>query len=197
MISLLSTTIQNHLIKCTHYGKKKHNQDSQWITPGIIKAIKIRNKLHTLTRRQSFNLVLINKYKTYRNKLTDIIFKQKQNFYGDKIKRYSNNPKKIWSTIKEITKQTLQSHQQNYSLNINSNIYESNDEPLLIANTFNEHFSTMGIHNNNIKNLNKKISLPSNSDPNQSLYLRKISASEICNIINEKRFSSWKRWNIN
>jgi len=48
----------------------------------------------------------------------------------------------------------------------------------------------MCIHNNNTKNLNKKISLPSNSNPNQSLYLRKITASEICNIIVGMRHDS-------
>jgi hypothetical protein len=188
-IMSLSTIIQNHINKCTHYGKTKHKQDKQWITPGIIKSIKIRNKLHTLTRRQPFNLLLINKYKTYRNKLTDIIFKQKQHFYGLKIKSCSNNPKKIWSTIKEITTQT-QSHQQNYSLNIHSNIHESNEEPLLIANTFNEHFLTMGNHNNTFKNHNINNSLPINSNPKQSFYLRKISASEICNIIDGMRNDS-------
>lgn len=41
----------------------------------------------------------------------------------------------------------------------------------------------MGIHNNNIKNQNKNISSPTNLHPNQSLYFRKTSVSEVNNII--------------
>lgn len=48
----------------------------------------------------------------------------------------------------------------------------------------------MGIHNNTIKNHNIKISLPINSNPNQSFYLRKISASEVCNTIDGMRNDS-------
>lgn len=48
------------------------------------------------------------------------------------------NPKKIWSTLKEIPQ--ILSHSQNYRLNIKNQIYDFNFESLLIANTYNNYF---------------------------------------------------------
>lgn len=56
-----------------------------------------------ITRLQLFNTTLINKYKQYRNKLSEMIKKQKLYFYGEIVKKNNRNPKKLWSTIKEIT----------------------------------------------------------------------------------------------
>lgn len=39
------------------------------------------------TKQQPFNTALTNKYKQYRNKLTDLIKKQKLEFYGKIVKK--------------------------------------------------------------------------------------------------------------
>lgn len=50
--------------------------------------------MHKLSRQELFNILIKNKYKQYRNKLTVIIAKAKHSYYGKKIKNSINNPKK-------------------------------------------------------------------------------------------------------
>jgi len=54
------------------------------------------------------------------------------------------------STIKEITMQT-QPTQKKFHFNIDNNNYESDTDPLFIANTFNRFFTSMGNQNNTTK----------------------------------------------
>lgn len=82
---------------------KNNNQCKHWMTSIIIESIKKRDKLHSLIRHQPFNTDLINKYKQYRKKLTDIIEKQNLIFYGKIILKNYKSPKKLWTTINEIT----------------------------------------------------------------------------------------------
>ncbi|KAF0755444.1 Uncharacterized protein FWK35_00019400 [Aphis craccivora] len=76
-------SLQNQYI---HHFLQNLKKNKLWIQPGIIKAIKKRDKLH-------------------KNKLSDIIAKAKNTYFGDKIKMNLNNPKKIWSTIRQATTQ--------------------------------------------------------------------------------------------
>jgi len=74
------------------------------------------------TRKQSFNTALIYKYKQYRNKLTDIIKKQKLEFYGEIVKKTVE----ILKRYRKITTQP-QYRSQNYKININNSIHDYRD----------------------------------------------------------------------
>jgi len=45
-----------------------------------------RDKLHKLSKQEPFNTHLKNKYKQYRNKLTEIIAEAKHAYFGEKVK---------------------------------------------------------------------------------------------------------------
>ena len=72
---------ENFINKLTYYynknipliqTKQKRNTKNPWITPGILKSMKTRNKLYKTYIRKSTE-ENHKKYKQYRNKLTDII----------------------------------------------------------------------------------------------------------------------------
>jgi len=69
-MNIFTTTLQNLLkLSITTNQSKTKKINNPWIQPGIIQAIKKRDKLHKLSRQQPFNILLKNKYKKYRNKL--------------------------------------------------------------------------------------------------------------------------------
>lgn len=186
-ISLLTSLFQNNIKICTSIRQKNKNQLKHWITTGIIQSIKKRDKLHTLTRQQPFNTTLINSYKKYRNKLSDIIAKQKQNYYREAISKNSKNIKKLWSTVKDITTHT-EHKTTNYNINIKNKIHDSNLDATLIANTFNSYFISMGNPNN--VNSNKKQYHSVNNNSTQSPYLRMTTKKEINYTINNMKGDS-------
>jgi len=96
----------------------------------------------------------------------------------------------MWSTIKEITMQT-QPTPKNSNFNIDNNNYESDNDQLFIANTFNRFFTSMGSQNNTTKNhFFQSNSSTDKLNSNQSLYLRKITALEVNNIISNMKGDS-------
>ncbi|KAL5236816.1 hypothetical protein ACI65C_004226 [Semiaphis heraclei] len=122
------------------------------------------------TRKQPFNTAL------------------KFEFYEEIVKKNSRYPKKLWSTIKEIT---TQSHyrSQNYKININNSIQDSSINPLQVANTFNTYFINMGNSNPAKTNSNTNENIPiTKPEYKQSLYIfRKITKLEVLKIISDMR----------
>ncbi|KAL4089448.1 hypothetical protein QTP88_024483 [Uroleucon formosanum] len=151
-INLLTASLQN-LIKqsTTNRTNKSIKRNNPWIQPGIINAIKKRDKLHKLSKQEPFNINLKNKYKQFRNKLTEIIAKAKYSYFGEKIKNNSSNPKKIWSIIKQATHQNVAKSPE-INLKINNIIYDSRTNASIISNKLNDYFLTMGDLNDNISN---------------------------------------------
>jgi len=186
-INIFTTTLQNLLKQSTTDNQRKPKKiNNPWILPGILNSIKKRDKLHKLSRKEPFNILLKSKYKKYRNKLSEIIAKSKINYFSEKIKTNINNPKKIWSTIKQATTQNT-SNPSNIRLNINNSTYDSNTDPLILANEFNNYFLKMGNHKeSNTINQNSNIS----NNQSHSLYLRKITKTEISNIISNMKNDS-------
>ena len=76
-------------------SKRKQKQSTKpWITKGIRRSIKIKNKLfHTSNNSQ---------YKLYRNYLVTLIRASKKLYYCDYFKSYYNNMSKKWEGIREL-----------------------------------------------------------------------------------------------
>jgi len=53
------------------------------------------------TKRDKTNSKLLNYYRAYRNKLTTLIRKAKEQFYINKIKKCEGNGREIWKVINE------------------------------------------------------------------------------------------------
>ena len=86
------------------YKKIKPSQrNTPWITTGILKSIKRKNKLYL---KSKLNLNFKQDYKQYRNTLTNIIRNAKINYHRNMLTKLKNNATKLWSHLKSLTNTT-------------------------------------------------------------------------------------------
>ncbi|XP_065665725.1 uncharacterized protein LOC136087146 [Hydra vulgaris] len=81
------------------------SKSKPWITQGILKSIKIKDKLYrkflnhssTIIKERTFNL-----FKAYRNKISNLLKISKKNFYSNFFQNNLHNMKNTWKGIREI-----------------------------------------------------------------------------------------------
>ena len=116
----------------------KPNESSPWITSGIIKSTKTKNKLYKLFQ---LNVITHERYTTFSNRLKSVIKAAKQNYYVNYFSNFNSNLKKSWETINSLT-------------NSNKKCNKKNPTPLLVngvvtndsktkANAFNSFFASV------------------------------------------------------
>ena len=74
-----------------------------WITPGIIRCIRLRNNMQMKLKNESHNLILKITFRRFRNFCSNLIRKQKILYNKNKIKKSVKNPSKLWPVINEVT----------------------------------------------------------------------------------------------
>ena len=122
------------------YNKYKHKK-SLWISDGIIKSIKYRDKLYR-------NLKCMSKYspfyantklnlKTYNTILKQTIRHAKFIFYNNQFNKCKNDTKKTWATIKEVINKR---DSRSFPEYINRDNHKVTDIEL-ITNHFNDYFT--------------------------------------------------------
>lgn len=85
-INIITQKITSLLHKhSTNKTKKTIKRKSPWVTDGLIRCFKKRDKLHIKCKKQPFNISLQNYYKKYRNKLNTIPIKAKNKYFSDQI----------------------------------------------------------------------------------------------------------------
>ena len=122
------------------YNKYKHKK-SLWISYGILKSIKYRDKLYRNLKCMSKNspfyantkLIL----KTYNTILKQTIHHAK---YNNQFNKCKNDTKKTWATIKEVINKR---NSRSFPEYINRNNHKVTDIEL-IANHFNDYFTQIG-----------------------------------------------------
>ena len=121
------------------FNKNVHKIEP-WITHGILTSRK-----HKLFLRDSFlkSPTAINKmaYHRYRDLYNNIVKDAKKLYYENKFDEHKNNIKKTWQLLREITKKCKDKSSVIEELNING---ETVTKPDIIADSFNEFFSTVG-----------------------------------------------------
>ena len=80
---------------------KARNSFKPWITKGIAKSSKKKQKLYEkyLKNRNPKNVAM---YKTYKNLFEIIKRKSKKNYYLEKILSFKGDAKKTWKTMKDL-----------------------------------------------------------------------------------------------
>lgn len=81
--------------------KKNFKTKLPWVTEGLIKCMKTREKLHLKCRAQPFNSQMSDYYKKYRNKLNTIIIKAKTKYFSDRITKAEGEKRKIYATLND------------------------------------------------------------------------------------------------
>lgn len=157
-----------------------------WITPGLLRCIRNRDRLHKKYKQNQENNVLKITYTRYRNFCGNLLKNLKHAHERDELKKANGNIKATWDTIKKIAQ-----------LNKNS----TSPKELLTSNSINE---VNTFFNNVGKNLANKIKLPpaapdqlpTNPDAPQlnSLVLQEVDSVEIEAIIMRLKNNSAPGW---
>ena len=135
--------------KLTHYynknvplvQNKQHKNDirNPWITRGILRSIKKRNKLYKLyiSNPSKQNL---DKYKKYRNNLNSVIRSSKKMYYSKELENVEGNLNATWNVINKLINRD-KTHN-----NIDNLIIENKEitQPAEIAQAFNNFFTNIG-----------------------------------------------------
>ena len=189
---IIVSGIRHHLpTKTVKFNKHKH-KGAQWVTIGIIKSIKFRDKLYlklkcTPSETALYNTLKIN-LKIYNKMLKKLIRTAKNIYYHSIFAKYKNDIKNTWITIKSIFNK---SHVKKFPDCFNINNVTVKDTQT-IANKFNEYFTNIG------PSLASKINPPANKSfkdylinpPISDFNFKCISYKETINVINRLKTKS-------
>ena len=144
IFSTLHSSLDEHLpIKTVKFNRHKH-KGSPWITSGIIKSIKERDKLHIELKRAVNNNekeILKLTLQLYNRILQKTIRRAKYTYYHCHFETLKNNMKKTWQFINDILHKKKNS--KSYPDHFNANGITIT-EPTEIANGFNSFFTNIG-----------------------------------------------------
>ena len=120
---------------------KSKNLASPWITSGIAKSSKRKQKLYEkyLKRKTLRNE---ENYKNYKRLFESIKQKSKTKYYSERLSKYQNNVKKTWDVIKEVIGNTKSSSNILPNRLIVNNVEVSDRKQ--IAEHFNKYFVNVG-----------------------------------------------------
>ena len=141
----IQKALNKHLpIKYVRYDKYKHKRNS-WITQGIMRSIRFRDKLYVKLKSTPVNSSMYNTYKinlqTYNKILRQNIKLAKKSYYYDCFEKFKNDVKNTWATIKCVINKSGKKEQFPKHFLIND-LPES--DPEVIANKFNTYFTEIG-----------------------------------------------------
>lgn len=150
-----------------------------WITPGLIRCMKNRDALHCKSRKNPNNEVLKLTYSRYRNFCNNLLYQLKHDHERKTLQENKNDPKKLWSSIKDICYSKKQISAANELLNISG-------DPISSLNQCNEYFTSVGKNlavriledmNETEDSLVSKISI--DQSPGDTIFLQPTDGEEI------------------
>ncbi|CAB3236263.1 unnamed protein product [Arctia plantaginis] len=106
-IKSLQTAIINNTTRVSL--SKRHKIIKPWMTPGLLRCIRNRDKLHKKSNHIPSNEILKRTYTRYRNFCNAILKKVKRTYEKNLLQNAKQDNKKLWRAIKDITN-TSQKH---------------------------------------------------------------------------------------
>lgn len=138
--------------------RRSTTNQNPWITKGILKSIKHKNKLYKRYINKP-NCKNKNEYINYRNKLTYIIRKRKRNHYVEMINESQGDFKKTWKVLNKV----LSRGQKTSVFPDHDNNTSTGTRKITLVDKFNDYFVSIG------SNISSKISQPQNASFNDYL----------------------------
>jgi hypothetical protein len=154
----ITTSLAKHLpIKTVRFNKHKHKR-MKWITHGIIRSVKYRDKLYGKMKKarteQEYYLCKTN-LQTYNRILKQTIRNAKKQYYQTCFNNYRDDIRKTWKTINDVLGRVPKSVENPKYFTVNN---ETVTNPESIANEFNKYFVNIG------SELANKIIMPDNKN---------------------------------
>ena len=112
-----------------------------WMTPQILKLIKIRDRLFVRKKKEPDNVLIKRTYNQARNRVNRSTQKAKKEYYNSYFEEHNTNIKKTWEGIKKIVNVKKSTNFSISHLNIKGKIA---DDPASIVNHFNHFFTNVG-----------------------------------------------------
>ena len=130
--------------KSMRFNKYKHKK-SNWITIGVLKSIKYRDKLYRKLKSckpdsLSYQALEIN-LKSYTRILKKTIREAKKQYYNSRFDLFKSDARKTWGIIREILNKTKQSTEFPNSFLVNDKLITDKRS---IADQFNKYFTDIG-----------------------------------------------------
>lgn len=136
LVNRISTALKNNQTTTKVPSRKRCIQP--WITFGVLRCLRNRDKLHLKVKKNPDNEILKITYTRYRNYCQTLVRKLKNNYERSNLENAKNNPKTLWKNIKSICYMN-----KDKSTNINS-LLTLKPTPLASANHINTYFSNLG-----------------------------------------------------
>lgn len=186
---IIKTSSHNHTLT-----NRKRNI-KPWITPGLLRCIKWRDKLHNQLKKDPNNPVLSLTYKRYRNFCNRLLNNMKVNYEKSEIEKNKNNIKKTWKILRQICNlDDAVKKPATELLNLKNDVQES-------VNYVNEYFTNVGkkLAHEILSKINKTEnylaqSFKSKSSPVNSILFTPTDEVEITTIIKSLKNSSSAGW---
>ena len=144
-IKLLQDAKDKHLpVRKIKFNKYKHKKN-KWITRGILKSIKTKNKLYKVLRQtdtedvEAFESIKI-RFNRFHNILRQSIKEAKHIYFVRTFERFKYDIKQTWSTINE----TLHRKKKKSLPSVFSHNGKLLPDSVEIANSFNQYFIDIG-----------------------------------------------------
>jgi len=196
---LLHKTIQTGLnlhmpTKTVKYNKYKHKNNA-WITKGLIRSIKFRDKLYHKLKNTNCDTTLYAQLKlnlnTYNKILKKAIREAKITYYNNKFYQFKNDIKNTWKTIKEIINSSPDKVNMPKQFKVNNTLVTNKQ---VIANEFNTFFTNIGknLASSILQPPNRSISDYLNSPCDKQFNFSKISNADTLKIINSLKSKTSK-----
>ncbi len=150
--NIFNNVLNEHAPLRPQSRKERKRHKKPWLTRGILKSIKTKQKLYNEVVNQKNSNITFSFYKKFRNKLTRVIELAKKTYFKSELKHSNSDPKKLWNTINNIVNVKKAKAQNNVKIiNQDGQILEDSAD---MAEAFNSFFTDIG------KNLSSKIVPP-------------------------------------
>lgn len=162
--------------ECIPITEKCHNvRHKAWVTSALLNSIKRKNKLYVQYCKNRCSVTEA-RYKSYKNKLTQLLRKAEKDYVSDYINKYKTEARKMWSLIND----KLGKGSPNTTL---PEMCEGEEK--VLANRFNAYFTNVGpTLADSIKDKGDPLS-DMGSEYKQSMYVKPVSEKELVSLINE------------
>lgn len=182
-VSIFTALYDRH---CPLRPQKKHKyEEKPWMTRGLENACKKKNILYKQFLKDRIK-EKENKYKKYKNKLTNIMRHCKKEYYNQLLEQNKSNTQGTWNVLNSIIKKGVKKSDFPNYFTTNENVDIST--PKEIVNEFNDYFINVGSNlANEIIDPKQKDGVDDNIiDINpKTIFLTKIEEKELIDVVNK------------